>query len=68
MRRGCISLGNIKCDECHRTIPYPNRYLSIDVDKENSQKLCMDCCIEKGMVKPESDKAGAEMLFDLSNE
>lgn len=68
MRRGCISLGNIKCDECHRTILYPERYLSIEIDRENSQTLCMNCCIEKGLVKPESDKEGAEMLFDLSNE
>jgi hypothetical protein len=68
MRRGCISLGNIKCDECHRTILYPERYLSVEIDKEKSKTLCMNCCTEKGLVKPESDKAGAEMLFDLSNE
>jgi hypothetical protein len=68
MRRGCISLGNIKCDECHRTILYPERYLSIEIDKETSKTLCMNCCTEKGLVKPESDKPGAEMLFDLSNE
>jgi hypothetical protein len=68
MRRGCISLGNIKCDECHRTILYPERYLSLEGDQGKSQTLCMDCCLEKGLAKPESDKAGAEMLFDLSNE
>jgi hypothetical protein len=68
MRRGCISLGNIKCDECHRTILYPERYLSIEISKGKNQTLCMDCCLEKGLVKPESSKEGAEMLFDLSNE
>ena len=30
MRRGCISLGEIQCAECHRVIPYPERYLAID--------------------------------------
>ena len=30
MRRGCISLGDVQCDECHRIIPYPERYLVID--------------------------------------
>ena len=68
MRRGCISLGNIKCDECHRTILYPERYLSLDEVKGKTRTMCMNCCTEKGLVKPESEKAGAEMLFDLSNE
>ncbi len=31
MRRGCISLGEVKCDECHRTLPHPERYLAIEV-------------------------------------
>ena len=68
MRRGCISLGNINCDVCHRTILYPERYLSLEVGKGKSQTLCMDCCLEKGLVKPESDKEGCDMVFDLSNE
>jgi hypothetical protein len=68
MRRGCISLGNIKCDECHRTILYPERYLSIEVDRDHSRTMCMNCCQEKGLVKPESDKEGADMLFDLSSD
>jgi hypothetical protein len=29
MRRGCISLGEVKCDECQRMIPYPERYLGV---------------------------------------
>ncbi len=68
MRRGCISLGNIKCDECHRTILYPERYLSIEIDSAKNQTWCMNCCLDKGLAKPESDKAGAEILFDLSME
>jgi len=68
VKRGCISLGNIKCDECQRTILYPERYLSIEINKSKSQTLCMDCCQSKGLVKPESDKEGAEMIFDLSEE
>ena len=30
MRRGCISLGNVKCDICNNEIPYPERYLVTD--------------------------------------
>jgi len=67
MRRGCISLGNIKCDECHRTIPYPDRYLYLE-EEGKSQRLCTDCCKKRKLIKPGSDKPGAEILFDLSSD
>ncbi len=68
MRRGCISLGNIKCDGCHRSILYPERYLSLEEEKGKSQTLCMDCCQAKGLVKPGSEKEDADILFDLSTD
>jgi hypothetical protein len=68
MRRGCISLGNIRCDKCHRTILYPERYLFLEEVKGKSEILCMDCCKESGMVKAGSQKEDAELLFDLSSE
>jgi hypothetical protein len=68
VRRGCISLGNIKCDQCHRTILYPERYLFLEETKGVYQTLCMNCCQEKGLVKPGSAKEDAEFIFDLSNE
>ena len=66
MRRGCISLGNIKCDQCHRPILYPERYLFLEEAKGKTKSLCMDCCQEKGLVKTESTKDAAECIFDLS--
>ena len=66
MRRGCISLGNIQCDQCGCVIPYPERYLSTEEGSKN-QILCMKCCKENNLVKPESDKEGAELIFDLSD-
>ncbi len=30
MRRGCVSLGEVKCDECGRTIPYPRGPVACD--------------------------------------
>ncbi len=68
MRRGCISLGNISCDICHRSILYPQRYLSMEESRGKNQNVCMNCCQEKGLLKTESDKADAETLFDLSGE
>jgi hypothetical protein len=66
MRRGCISLGNIKCDSCHRTILYPERYLYVEEEKGKSEVLCMTCCQGKGLVKSGSEKEDAESLFNLS--
>jgi hypothetical protein len=68
VRRGCISLGNIKCDLCHRTIRYPERYLLDEEIKGRNQIICLDCCQEKGLLKAETDKEDAESLFNLSNE
>jgi hypothetical protein len=68
MRRGCISLGNIKCDKCHRQILYPERYLYIEVTHGKPQSLCMDCCKEDGMVRTGSEKENSEILFDLGTD
>ena len=68
MRRGCISLGNINCDECQRIILYPERYLFTDEETFKGHTLCMDCCQKKGLVKPGSAKEDADILFDLSTE
>jgi hypothetical protein len=68
MRRGCISLGNIKCDICQRRILYPERYLSLEEDKGKSQSMCMNCCQEKGLVKVSHHKGQQDGLFDLSND
>jgi hypothetical protein len=68
MRRGCISLGNIKCDQCHRNILYPERYLSLEQDNDRNLSLCVNCCGKKGLLKIESDKGGTELLFNLSTD
>ena len=66
MRRGCISLGNINCDECHRSILYPERYLSLEEPKGKFRTLCMNCAQGLGLVKPGSERGDPEKLFDLS--
>ena len=54
MRRGCISLGEVQCDGCHRTIPYLERYLAIDeedgveVETGKTSHYCVECCLKKG--------------------
>jgi len=63
MRRGCISLGTIKCDDCKRSIPYPERYLLTEDKDGVSVHLCSGCCLDKGLAKFASKKDGSEVEF-----
>ena len=54
MRQGCISLGDVQCDECHHIIPHSERYLAIDeedgveVEKGKTARYCVECALQKG--------------------
>jgi hypothetical protein len=69
MRRGCISLGEVKCDECQRMIPYPERYLAIDEkdgieDKEGETKrYCVKCCLKKSYAHYKTEKGEQVLTF-----
>ncbi len=68
MRQGCISLGEVQCDDCHRTIPHSERYLVIDeedggeVEKEKTLRYCVDCCLKKGYAHYKEEKKGERVL------
>jgi hypothetical protein len=70
MRRGCISLGNVKCDKCSNQIPYPERYLVVDEqdgkEAENGTpvRYCIKCALEKGYAHYKKEK-GEEILTFL---
>jgi hypothetical protein len=67
MRRGCVSLGEVKCDVCGKIIPYPERYLAIEeidgVENEEGETVhyCVACAIEKGYAHHKMEK-GEEVL------
>ena len=70
MRRGCISLGNIQCDKCHRIIPHSERYLAIDekdgveVEEEGqSTHYCTECALQKGYANYKEEKDGRIITF-----
>ncbi len=69
MRRGCVSLGEIKCDECQNPIPYPDRYLAIDEkdgveDEEGDTKhYCVECCLKKGLARYKEEKGERILTF-----
>ena len=67
MRRGCISLGQVECDDCHRIIPYPERYLAIDEAEGTKLHLCIDCSLKKGYARYKAGK-GKPILTSLEEE
>ncbi len=62
MRQGCISLGEVRCDDCHRTIPHSERYLIIEETEEVILRLCIDCCLKKGYASYKEEKKGERVL------
>ena len=61
MRRGCISLGEIRCDSCKKIVPPAGRYMVTDeeLDTEGKKKLiryCIECCVEKGLAGHRREK------------
>lgn len=69
MRRGCISVGEVRCDECGRMIPYPERYLAVDEkngveDKEGeSRRYCVECAMKKGYAHHKEEKGERVLTF-----
>ena len=69
MRRGCISLGEVQCDDCHRIIPHSERYLAIDeedgveVEKGKTSRYCLNCCLKKGYAHYKIEKEEKILTF-----
>ena len=69
MRRGCVSLGEIKCDSCKKIIPYPDRYLAINEKggKEDAEgdtkRYCINCCLKKGYARYKEEKGEKILTF-----
>ena len=62
MRRGCISLGDVQCDDCHRTILHSERYLVIEETEGVKLRLCTDCCLNKGYAYYKKVERGKQVL------
>jgi hypothetical protein len=67
MRRGCIATGKMECDGCHRPIKYGERYLIIDGDDDEKQRLCIDCCLSRGYTSYGTEK-GQQIITFLPKE
>ncbi len=63
MRRGCIAIGQIQCDSCHRLIKYGERYLVLNDEKGEKQRLCIDCCLSRGYASYRTAKGEQTITF-----
>ena len=69
MRQGCISLGKVQCDKCHRVIAHSERYLVVDeeadieVEKGKKSHYCLDCSLEKGYADYRAEKGEQVLTF-----
>ena len=69
MRRGCIAIGEIRCDGCGRLVKYPESYLAMD--EENGHEVaedkifyyCVDCCLERGYAQYRTEKGERVLTF-----
>ena len=63
MRRGCISLGDIQCDDCHRTIHYLEPYLVTEEAEGAILRLCLDCALSRGYARYKQEKVEQVITF-----
>jgi hypothetical protein len=67
MRRGCIAIGKVECYGCHRPIKYGERYLLINGEEDEKQRLCIDCCLSRGYISYGTEK-GKQIITFLPTE
>ena len=71
MRRGCIAVGNVRCDGCGRTIKHPERYLLMDEEAGEGRKTlcyCIDCCLKRGYAHYKKVEKGEQVLTFFTEE
>ncbi len=62
MRRGCISLGNVRCDDCQLVIPHSEHYLVIE-EEGGMKRLCQGCSLDKGHAHYKEEKGERVLTF-----
>ena len=62
MNRGCISIGQMNCDECHRVIEDGEQYF-LKEDAAKREHFCIDCCLKKGYASQFVEKSEKLITF-----
>jgi len=63
MKRGCIAVGIIKCDNCSNNIEHGERYLLMDDNGGKKQRICSDCSVKKKYAKYVTEKGEKVLSF-----
>jgi RNase P subunit RPR2 len=63
MRRGCIAIGKVACDDCHRPLKYGERYLVVNEEGGERQRLCVDCCRKHDYLSHTAEKGKQTLTF-----
>lgn len=64
MRRGCIAIGEMYCDNCGQHIEHGKRYLRIAENEEKEkQHICVECCLKKGLASWITEKGEKVLTF-----
>lgn len=63
MRRGCIAVGEVRCDGCQRFLEHGERYLLIEEKEGGTQRFCVDCCLSRGYADYKTEKGEQVLTF-----
>ena len=69
MRRGCMAVGEICCDECGRIIRHSEPYLVFEEEEDSGEeegrilRYCQDCCLDRGYATHKEDKGERVLTF-----
>ena len=65
MKRGCVAIGETKCDICKHNIEHGERYLLVEEDEaENKkQRICIECCQKEGFADWVTEKGEKILTF-----
>ncbi|MFC2045157.1 hypothetical protein ACFLUH_00560 [Chloroflexota bacterium] len=68
MHRGCISLGEARCDDCNLILPHGVRYLIVEEADGKTVRWCMDCCLKRGYAGYKVEKREQVLSFFVERE
>jgi len=63
MNRGCVAVGEIKCDDCQRLIEQGQRYLLMEEKEGEKFRFCVECCLTKGYAAYVKEKGDQVLTF-----
>ena len=63
MDRGCVALGEIKCDGCNHLIEQGQRYLLMEAKEGEKSRFCVECCLTKDYAAYKSEKGEQVLTF-----